>query len=231
MNSLKLAEKRLISLSKAGKRADAALEWRHDGLCQNVEQPIACCELSDASKQRFLYLIQNITTGNKLWVSSKCLISLKIPVYSGGGRVSESRVREHLSSQIQSLLTNEALLRCAFQAIERNDEVLSDAIVKFRMNGQVNLFEASLIFNEIEKSRILTSEVKLPIFLRREEDIAQLKAIPTWTLWRFWHCLTPEQVQLAKMCGHRPPGSKHCKLVQYQRETDKKTPMPEGKVD
>lgn len=231
MNSWEGAEKRLIALSQGSNKVSAAEEWRHDGLCQNFEQSIACCELSGERKLRFLYLIQNTVTGNKCWVGDKCLLQLRIPVFSRGGRVPVYRVREHLVEQMQSLVTNEALARCTLRAIENNDSALAESIIAWRSNGQVSLFEASLIFNAIEQSRMLTSDVMLPIFLRRNEDVNQLKAIPTWSLWRFWHCLTPEQVQLAQLCGHKPPDAQHGDIVRYQRETDPKTPSKLGRIE
>jgi hypothetical protein len=226
------AEKKLVALSRSKIIGIATGEWRHDGLCQNLESPIAACDLCANNKLRFAFLIQNQTTHEKMWVGAGCLLRFQIPIYSGGVRVPAHRARDHLAELVQMLVTQEAMARCTMAAMEQQHSALAEAIIQYRMHGRVTVFEASLIFSAVEQANMLTSDVVLPIYLRREEDIEQLRAIPRWSLWRFWHCLKAEQVQLALLCGHKAPTTEHSKLVRYQRQTDTK-PQEDclGKMD
>ena len=220
VNSCVGAVDRLLALSQGTKINQASQEWRHDGLCQNFEHPIAKCDLCTDQSLRFTFLIQNTVTGQKAWVGDKCLLALGIPIYQSRVRIPQHRARQHLAAQVQDLVTNQALSVCTMSAFDKADIALADALIQFRFNGRATIQEASLIFAAIEQNMLLTTDVMLPIYTRRDEDIAQLRDIPTWALWRFWHCLTPDQVKLAVSLGHAEPKVQHGTLVKYQRKTD-----------
>ena len=225
MNSCVGAENRLIALSQGTTVVSAAREWRHEGICQNYESALAACDFCSDQALRFTFLIQNTVTGHKAWVGDKCLLALRIPIYSNGERIPDHRARQHLAAQVQCLVTSQAITACTVLALEKRDVLLADAIIQYRNHGRVTIHEASLIFSGIEQCRMLTNDVVLPIYTQRDEDIEQLRSIPSWALWRFWHCLTPEQVKLALCCGHTKPDVLHGELVRYQRETDRSLPL------
>ncbi|MGP9797039.1 hypothetical protein ACT3UJ_06740 [Halomonas sp. 86] len=225
VKSCKEAREELVSNSVSDEFRHALHEWRHDGLCQNMESRIAVCALSK-EKLRFAFHIRNSRNGSKLWVGLQALLWLNIPIYDRDQEVAPASVKSYLRSLVQNLVNQEAIARCVVEAMVSNNEPLAHALIQYSKDGVVSPYEASLIFNAIEESGIITSDVMLRIHLRRAEDIDQLKAIPTWSLWRFWHCLTSDQVRLALEFNHRPPGTEHGTLVQYKRD-DQVGPMSE----
>lgn len=213
---------KLIAVSRSSTLSEACSEWTHTGFCQNYETPIVRCDLCNRERLRFLFRLEHQHSNRRLWVGAGCILALQLHVMEGGAIVPAHQLRQHLTNKMRSLITQEALSKLAVHAVESRQQSLAAAIIQLQQTGHVSPAYASVIFSGAETLQLSLKDITLSICCRRDEDMEELKAMPTWLVWRFWHCLTAEQQKLAALLGHTKPHTRHAELVSFQRHADKR---------
>lgn len=201
-------EERLAEVSDGVGLARAVGQWVYRGVSHDFEDALCGCELCTEEGQRFHFRLENSLTQRRLWVGAGCMLRYAFPVVHEGVTLSRRDASAHIKNSIAEHERSAVISRLLKAAVRMYDNALADAIVHYHYTGHLTPRFAATIYLEMEREGI-SRNVRFPIYLRRDSDKAELQALNTLLVWRFWHAMTPAQRREATRLGHQPLPSNH----------------------
>ncbi|WP_145916891.1 hypothetical protein [Erythrobacter sp. QSSC1-22B] len=195
----------VLPLSVANTLPSAFTEWSFTENTVDHETPIETCELCGQQKLRYHFEIANHLTAATLWVGSHCILQFDVAILENGLRLSPDQAKRHLDKLTQLMQLNSCIRALEQLAAKENNPILSGALKYYRRNNKLTPKYAAVVFWKLQRFRIDHHPSFFQIELRRDQHIADLRAMPTRRVHRFWRALSSAQRIKAQALGHSVP--------------------------
>ncbi len=180
-------------------------EWAFTDQTIDHEKPIETCELCGQQDLRYHFEIANQYTNARLWVGSHCILQFDVAVVEDGRRLTSDQAKRHLAKLTQQMQLDSCLRALERLAASENNPILSGALEYYRRKKKLTPKYAAVVFWKLQDFEIDHHPSFFKVELRREKHIADLRALPTPRVHRFWRALSPAQRRKAQALGHCPP--------------------------
>jgi len=196
---LKRVAKNLLPLSKSQTLQVALKEWYYDGICNDLGEPSADCELCDHPEIKYQFEIENEFTGNKLLVGSECITKFRIPVIEDDKVLSDKEAAKKVQEDRNKLIEAAKIKRVieALVVLGSVDVYFTDKIDRFidyyKSRDGFTPRQLLVVLRGFKFKGIKFTKSDFKIKFRRHRERDQLLAMTNEEVKILWDCLSKVQ--------------------------------------